>query len=51
MIGTKPYALLRYREIYGKRMAFIDEGKGDVDRPSAWTAQRHLTSGAMSCHT
>jgi haloalkane dehalogenase len=30
MIGTKPYAPLRYREIYGKRMAFIDEGKGDA---------------------
>jgi len=30
MFATKPYAQLRYREIYGKRMAFIDEGKGNA---------------------
>lgn len=30
MIGTKPYARLRYREINGSRMAYIDEGGGDA---------------------
>lgn len=30
MIGTKPYARLKYREIRGKRMAYIDEGEGDA---------------------
>ena len=28
MTGTKPYARLKYREIRGKRMAYIDEGEG-----------------------
>lgn len=30
MIGTKPYAELKYREVNGKRMAYIDEGAGDA---------------------
>jgi len=30
MIGTKPYAQLKHREIHGKRMAYIDEGIGDA---------------------
>jgi len=30
MIGTAPYAELRYREINGRRMAYIDEGEGDA---------------------
>jgi haloalkane dehalogenase len=30
MIGTKPYAQLKYRNVNGKRMAFIDEGEGDA---------------------
>ena len=30
MIGTKPYAELKYREVNGKRMAYIDEGEGDA---------------------
>ncbi|OBI04843.1 haloalkane dehalogenase [Mycobacterium sp. E2462] len=30
MTGAKPYAQVRYREIYGKRMAFIDQGDGDA---------------------
>jgi haloalkane dehalogenase len=30
MIGTKPYARPKYREIRGKRMAYIDEGEGDA---------------------
>jgi len=28
MIGTKPYAELKYREVNGRRMAYIDEGAG-----------------------
>jgi len=30
MFGTKPYAKLKYREIKGSRMAYIDEGEGDT---------------------
>lgn len=30
VIGTKPYAELKYRHINGHRMAYIDEGKGDA---------------------
>jgi len=30
MIGTKPYAELKYREVKGRRMAYIDEGDGDA---------------------
>ena len=30
MVGAKPYGHLRYREINGSRMAFIDEGEGDA---------------------
>jgi hypothetical protein len=30
MFGTKPYTELKYREIKGRRMAYIDEGKGDA---------------------
>jgi hypothetical protein len=26
-IGTKPYAELKYREVKGRRMAYIDEGE------------------------
>jgi len=26
MIGTKPYAKLKYREVKGRQMAYIDEG-------------------------
>ena len=29
MISAKPYALLKYREVLGKRMAYIDEGDGE----------------------
>ena len=29
MIGSTPYALLKYREILGRQMAYIDEGEGD----------------------
>lgn len=29
MIGSKPYAELKYREVNGMRMAYIDEGEGD----------------------
>ncbi|MGB7867407.1 MAG: alpha/beta fold hydrolase, partial [Mycobacterium sp.] len=28
MLSTKPYGQLRYREIAGNRMAYIDEGRG-----------------------
>jgi haloalkane dehalogenase len=28
MIGTKPYAKLKYREVKGRQMASIDEGEG-----------------------
>ena len=30
MIGSKPYAELKYREVKGRRMAYIDEGEGDA---------------------
>ena len=30
MIGPKPYGKLKYREIKGHRMAYIDEGAGDA---------------------
>jgi haloalkane dehalogenase len=30
MIGSKPYAEFKYREVKGSRMAYIDEGKGDA---------------------
>jgi haloalkane dehalogenase len=30
MISAKPYASLKYREILGKRLAYIDEGEGDA---------------------
>lgn len=30
MIGSKPYAQLKHREILGRRMAYIDEGHGDA---------------------
>jgi len=30
MIGAKPYAELKYREVKGRRMAYIDEGGGDA---------------------
>jgi len=29
-IGTKPYASLKYRNVKGKRMAYVDEGVGDA---------------------
>jgi len=30
MIGNKPYAVLKYREVNCGRMAYIDEGDGDA---------------------
>jgi haloalkane dehalogenase len=30
MIGSKPYASLKYREVNGSRTAYIDEGEGDA---------------------
>lgn len=30
MVGAKPYGQLRYREINGSQMAYIDEGEGDA---------------------
>ena len=30
MAGAKPYGQLQYREINGKRMAYVDEGQGDA---------------------
>jgi hypothetical protein len=30
MIGSKSYAKLKYREVKGRRMAYIDEGVGDA---------------------
>jgi haloalkane dehalogenase len=30
MAGAKPYAELRFRDVKGKRMAYIDEGEGDT---------------------
>lgn len=29
-MGAKPYAHLRFRDIHGRRMAYIDEGSGDA---------------------
>ncbi|MDT5234294.1 MAG: haloalkane dehalogenase, partial [Mycobacterium sp.] len=30
MPRTKPYGQLQYKEVMGKRMAYIDEGQGDA---------------------
>ena len=30
MFGAQPYGQLQYREVNGKRMAYVDEGKGDA---------------------
>jgi haloalkane dehalogenase len=30
MFGVKPYGQLQYRDVNGKRMAYIDEGEGDA---------------------
>jgi haloalkane dehalogenase len=30
MAGAKPYGQLQYREVNGKRMAYVDEGEGDA---------------------
>jgi len=30
MPGAKPYGQLQYKQINGKRMAYIDEGQGDA---------------------
>src|SRR3954467_5742238 len=30
MTGAKPYGQLQYKEVNGKRMAYIDEGQGDA---------------------
>jgi len=30
VIGTKPYAKLKYREVKGRQMAYIDKGEGDA---------------------
>ena len=29
MAGAKPYGQLQYKEIAGKRMAYVDEGRGE----------------------
>jgi hypothetical protein len=45
MPGAKPYEQLQYKQINGKRMAYIDEGRGDA--MSSSTATRHRrTCGA-----
>ena len=30
MVGAKPYGQLHYRNVNGKRMAYVDEGQGDA---------------------
>jgi len=30
MIGAKPYGQLQYRDVHGKRMAYVDEGDGEA---------------------
>ena len=30
MVGAKPYGQLRYRNVNGKRMVYVDEGQGDA---------------------
>jgi len=30
MVGSKPFAQLKHREILGRRMAYVDEGQGDA---------------------
>jgi haloalkane dehalogenase len=30
MTGTEPYGHLQFREINGRRMAYVDEGSGDT---------------------
>jgi haloalkane dehalogenase len=53
MIGTKPYARLKYRKLRGKRMGCIDEGKGDAivfqhGQPTLSYVWRNLRSGTRS---
>ena len=40
MAGAKPYGQLQYKEIAGKRMAYIDEGHGDAIVFSTATPRR-----------
>ena len=30
MVGAKPYGQLKYHNVNGKRMAYVDEGQGDA---------------------
>ena len=46
MFGTTPFGSLKYHEIHGSKMAYIDEGAGNGSCSS--TATRHRrTYGAM----
>jgi haloalkane dehalogenase len=52
MIGTKPCAKLKYLEVKGRQMAYIDEGEGDAivfqhGQPGVVVrlAQRHASPG------
>ena len=49
MIGSKHYANLKYREVKGRRMAYIDEGDGDAIRISS-TVSRHRLIVWRNCH-
>jgi len=38
VIGTKPYGELKYRDVHGRRMAYLDEGPTPSHRFYGWTA-------------
>ena len=47
MIGSKPFAKLKSREVNGARMAYVDEGEGEI--VSSMASRLRPTSGATSC--
>jgi hypothetical protein len=51
MIGTKPYAKLKYREVKGRQMAYIDKGDAIVFQHGQPESSCVWPSGATSCFT
>ena len=48
MAGARPDGALQYKDINGKRMAYVDEAKATRSSSSTATPPRR-TCGAMSC--
>ncbi len=46
MPGAKPYGQLQYKQINGKRMAYIDEGQGRLRSSSSTATRRRRICGA-----